>query len=96
MGAVGTVAGGGSPGNCYSMPVRWSSCVFLPPLSHIQDPVNKYVVLDAISFHFDKEKCRTILDKVSPLQYLMLVLVLCALCSPRTLQPVLCICNLYW
>ena len=82
MGAVGMVARGGSPGSCYSMPVCWSSCVFLPPLSHIHDPVNKYVVLDAISFHFDKEKCRTILDKVSSLQYFVPVLV--CVCSVFT------------
>ena len=33
--------------------------------SKINDPINKYTVLDAIVHHFDKEKCRKILDKVS-------------------------------
>ena len=33
--------------------------------SKINDPINKYVVLDAITFHFDKEECRKILDQVA-------------------------------
>lgn len=33
--------------------------------SHIYDPTNKYDVLDAIDFKFDKEKARTRLDKVN-------------------------------
>ena len=38
------------------------------PYSHINDPVNKYVVLDAVTFHFDKEEARKILDRVSILE----------------------------
>ena len=33
--------------------------------SKINDPINKYVVLDAITFPSDKEECRKILDQVS-------------------------------
>ncbi len=40
---------------------------FLPHnYSHINDPVGKYDVLEAIDFAFDKEKARKILDKARP------------------------------
>ncbi|XP_064385564.1 proline-rich protein 2-like [Halichondria panicea] len=34
--------------------------------NHINDPVGKYTVLEAIDFHFDKEKAQKILDEARP------------------------------
>lgn len=42
--------------------------MFFFSCSHINDPVNKYAVADAIDFHFDKEKARKILDEARPPQ----------------------------